>query len=225
MMRTRNTRVTAALASVLAVALAGCGSSTTTTTTTTSATSTAASGVVRVVVTSPVSGSVIAAARVVVRGTVAPPKATVLIQGQPAAVGNGVFTGTATLQPGKNTIDVIGSAPGATPGSTSVVIVRQSSNSPKPRPSSPPSSRSRGATPGIAHESNLTSCGGGLFVGPNTTCVFAQAVQAAYEESGGSSSVEAYSPVTQKYYAMNCETGQSQVVCRGGIGASVYFPS
>jgi hypothetical protein len=223
-MRRSSTVIVAALAISLAAALAGCGSSTTTTTTTTTTTASTrpvAAGVVKVVVTSPVSGSVIAATRVVVRGTVTPPNATVLIQGQRAAVGNGVFAGTASLGPGKTTIDLIGSAPGATPGSASVVVVRQPSTSANSKRAS--SSRSGGATPGIAHESNLTSCGGDLSVGPDTTCVFAQAVQSAYEESGGASEIEAYSPVTHDNYAMNCMTSQNQVVCRGGIGASVYF--
>lgn len=104
------------------VLLAGCGSTTTTTT------NSADSDAVGVVVTSPTSGSVIAANNVVIRGTVTPSNAVVQIQGQPAAVGNGVFTGTATLHPGKTTIDVIGSAPGHTPDATSITITQQSSS-------------------------------------------------------------------------------------------------
>jgi len=205
------------IAGLLALALlAGCGSSTT-------STSTITSGVVSVVVTSPTSGSVIAGTSVVVRGTVSPTNATVQIQGQPAAVGNGVFTGTATLHAGKTTVDVIGSAPGATPGSTSVVIVQQSSGS-----GGSGGSKSSKATPAIAgatgsSESGQTSCGGGLAVGPNTTCVFAEAVRSAYRDSGASETVMAYSPVTNKDYEMTCVTHGLQVACTGGIGASVYF--
>ncbi len=177
----------------------------------------ATTGGARLVLRTPTSGSVIAGTSVVVRGTVSPASATVQIQGQPAAVGNGVFTGTATLHGGKTTIDVIGSAPGATPGSTSVVVVQQSSGS-----SSKPSKKSPSeATPGVAHE---TSCGGGVSVGPDTTCVFAEDVESAYRRSGGESTVEAYSPVTEKFYEMTCVTSASLVTCTGGIGATVYFP-
>src|ERR1700683_973332 len=111
----------AGVIAVLGRALAGCGSTPSTTT------STVGSGAVSVVVISPTSGSVIAASNVTVRGTVSPTDATVQIQGQPAAVGNGVFTGTASLHAGKTTIDVIGSAPGETPGSTSITVTQQSS--------------------------------------------------------------------------------------------------
>ncbi len=130
---------------VAALAVAGCGSTTSTTT------STVGAGAVSVVVVAPTSGSVIAASNVTVRGTVDPANATVQIQGQPAAVGNGVFTGTAALHPGKTTIDVIGSAPGMTPGSTSLTITQQSSGS--PGGSSHQGSSSGGsATPGVAAE-------------------------------------------------------------------------
>jgi heat shock protein HslJ len=106
---------------VLAFAVTGCGSTN----------SSAGSGTVTVVVTSPTGGGVIAADNVTVRGTVNPPNATVQVQGRPAAVGNGVFTGTATLHGGRTTIDVIGSASGATPGSTSITVTRQSSRDSK----------------------------------------------------------------------------------------------
>lgn len=88
---------------------------------------------VSVVVTSPASGNVVAADNVTVRGTVTPTNAVIQIQGHPAAVGNGVFVGTATLHRGKTTIDVIGSAPGATPGSTSVKVTQQSSDASAPK--------------------------------------------------------------------------------------------
>jgi hypothetical protein len=215
---------TVAVVAALGLAVAGCGSTTSTTT------STVGAGAVSVVVVAPTSGSVIAASNVTVRGTVDPANATVQIQGQPAAVGNGVFTGTAALHPGKTTIDVIGSAPGMTPGSTSLTITQQSGGG-SGESSHHGSSGSGGATPAVAVErggsseasgSSETSCGGGLSVGPDTTCEFAEAVQSAYQSSGGSSTVEAYSPVTKKDYEMTCVTGD-RVTCTGGIGASVYF--
>jgi hypothetical protein len=207
----------------LAVVITGCGSTTTTTTSTTSA---GGSGTVTVAVSSPTSGTVIAADSVTVRGTVDPPNATVQVQGKPAAVGNGVFTGTANLHGGKTTIDVIGSAPGEAPGSTTVSVTQQSSGSSggshQPSGGSPSS-----ATPGIAHAAptgsgaGQTSCGGGLSVGPDTTCSFAENVRGAYQ-SNGPGTVEVFSPVTQKTYVMTC--GGSPVVCTGGNKASVYFP-
>jgi hypothetical protein len=217
---------TVAIVAALGLAVAGCGSTTSTTT------STVGAGAVSVVVVAPTSGSVIAASNVTVRGTVDPADATVQIQGQPAAVGNGVFTGTATLHPGKTTIDVIGSAPGMTPGSTSLTITQQSSSGGSGE-SSHNGSSGGGATPGVAHQrsspsseesgSNQTSCGGDLSVGPDTTCVFAESVQSAYRASGGSGTVEAYSAVTHKTYEMTCVTSTTTVKCTGGIGAAVYF--
>lgn len=215
-------------AAVVAVALAivGCGS----TTTTTSTTSAASSGAVTVTVTSPTSGTVIAADHVTVRGTVSPTDAVVQIQGQPAAVGNGVFTGTATLHGGKTTIDVVGSSSGATPGSTSITVTRQSTGTPHHSSKGTTNvSSASAATPSVAAErggpsvsSGETSCGGGLSVGPDTTCEFAEAVESSYRDSGGSSTVEAYSAVTNKTYEMTCVRGTT-VECTGGIGASVFF--
>jgi heat shock protein HslJ len=206
---------TAAVA-LLALALSGCGS---TTTTTTSAENASA---VTVALTSPTGGSVIAADQVIVRGTVSPANATVQVQGQPAAVGNGVFTGTATLHDGKTTIDVIGSAPGATPDSTTVMVARQSGGG----TATTPHPASAAATPAIAYEgsdSGETACGDELAVGPDTTCAFAEDVRSAYDDNGPGT-VIAYSPVTNRTYAMSCSTGDA-VVCTGGDNASVYFPS
>jgi len=207
----------AAAVGLFALASSGCGSTTTTR-------NAADVGAVEVAVTAPSSGSVIAADQVMVRGTVTPANATVQVQGEPAAVGNGVFTGTATLHGGKTTVDVIGSAPGASPGSTSVVIDRQSTArgggtggttrqvSPAPTP----------AIPNEGDPSSETSCGGGLAVGPDTTCAFAENVRSAYDGSGPGT-VMAYSPVAHRTYAMTCSDG-SYVACTGGNDASVYFP-
>jgi hypothetical protein len=220
----RCVRVFASLA--LTVGLAGCG---TTTTTTTSVT---ASGAVVVTVSSPTSGSVIGSDGVTIRGTVTPLNAVVQIQGRPAAVGNGVFTGPATLHPGKDTISIIGSAPNETPDATSIVIYRQPASSSKPQAqpssSSPTASTATpaiaGAAPGSEAGSGVgeTSCGGGLAVGPDTSCAFAANVQQAYD-SDGPGEVSVYSPVTNRTYEMDCVAG-SQVICTGGNNASVYFP-
>jgi hypothetical protein len=208
---------------LLFAGMAGCGSTTTTTTTT--------GGEVSVVVTSPASGSVIAGTSVTVRGTVSPPTAAVQVQGRPAAVGNGVFTAAAELHGSRTTIDVIGSAPGQTPGSTSVVVVQQGSNSTSGGSSAGGSGGSRtpaaGATPNVAHEqpgqsNNQTVCGNQLTVGPDTTCSFAENVRQKYDQEGPGT-YEVYSPVTEKTYSMTCSSG-TPVACTGGNNASVYFP-
>lgn len=213
-----------ALGAVALTGLVGCGSSSTT------STSTVASGVVTVQVTSPASGTVINANNVAVRGTVDPAGATVEIQGQPAAVGNGVFTANASLARGKTTIDVIGSLPGRTPGSTNVVITRagQTGGGGSSRRST--GSGGNGATPSVANAApgsqtgGRTSCGGGLSVGPDTSCSFAQNVESGYQANGpGPQTV--YSPVTAQSYTMTCyANGGGEVVCTGGNNASVYFP-
>ena len=200
---------------LIAIVSAGCGAT---------RTSRPTPAKVTVTLTSPTHGSRTTADHVTVRGTVTPVDAVVEIQGQPAAVGNGVFTGTATVHHGRTTIDVIGSAPGATPAATSIAITR-----PTPHvkhhatrtvvvhtirsvvhvPSSPVASSSGG------------NCGDGLSVGVNTTCPFAENVRAAYDESGPGT-VNVYSPVTGNTYAMTCSPG-TPVVCTGGNDASVSF--
>jgi hypothetical protein len=202
---------------LLVASLVACGSTTTTTTT--------SGGEVSVVVTSPTSNSVIAGNSVTVRGTVSPPTASVQVQGKPAAVGNGIFTAAAELHGGKTTIDVIGSAAGETPGSTSVVVVQQTNGNSSGGSGSKTSTS--GATPNVAHEqpgqsNNQTACGNQLTVGADTTCSFAESVRQKYNQQGPGT-YEVYSPVTEKTYSMTCSSG-TPVVCTGGNNASVYFP-
>jgi hypothetical protein len=203
---------------VIAGVAGGCGSGSSTTTST--STSTAAAAAVVVQVTAPTSGAVINANSVMVRGTVSPPNATVEVQGHPAAVGNGVFTGSASLQSGKTTIDVIGSAPNNAPGSTSVVITRAGTGGTQTTVTTNGTTVTTVVTP--SPTGGQTSCGGGLSVGPNTSCAFAANVQATYQ-SHGPGTFDVYSPVTGKMYSMTCNGGV-QVVCTGGNNASVYFP-
>lgn len=66
-----------------------------------------------------------------------------------------------------------------------------------------------------------SSCGGGLSVGPNTSCAFAHNVQDAFPGSGPGR-ISVYSPTTRRAYTMTC-TG-SPHKCTGGNGATVYFP-
>jgi hypothetical protein len=71
-------------------------------------------------------------------------------------------------------------------------------------------------------QQGTSSCGGGVSVGPNTSCAFAQNVAAAYRSSG-QSPIEVFSPTTGQTYTMSCTAG-SPHVCTGGNNASVYFP-
>ena len=68
------------------------------------------------------------------------------------------------------------------------------------------------------------SCGGLVFVGPDTSCPFAKNVEKAYmaHSSFGNATVKAFSPVTGQTYVMHCSTG-SLYVCRGGTNALVEF--
>ncbi len=68
-----------------------------------------------------------------------------------------------------------------------------------------------------------SSCGGGLSVGPNTSCAFAEAVRSEwYSAGGGTTTVYAYSTVTGQSYSMYC-AGGAPTVCRGGNNAVVYI--
>jgi hypothetical protein len=71
--------------------------------------------------------------------------------------------------------------------------------------------------------SSGTSCGGGLSVGPNTTCSFAENVRSEWYSAGsGDVTIEVYSPVTGSTYTMSCNAGVT-TVCRGGNNATVYI--
>jgi hypothetical protein len=69
---------------------------------------------------------------------------------------------------------------------------------------------------------SLSRCAGDLVVGPNTSCSFAENVQAEYYRSGAGW-ISVYSPVTDRTYNMYC-TSTSPHVCTGGNNAAVYFP-
>jgi hypothetical protein len=64
------------------------------------------------------------------------------------------------------------------------------------------------------------NCGDGLSVNSATTCPFARNVRDAYQNSNGSSVIQAFSPVTHKNYTMSC-SGGVPTVCTGGNGAVV----
>jgi hypothetical protein len=125
----RSRRATRLLQTLPAVALAmvtvGCGGNSAPQT----ATSAAAASVT---VTAPANGTVINGERVTVRGTIAPANASVQIQGKPAAAGAGQFAASVGLHPGANTIEVIASAVGEAPATTSLTVTRSSIPTTKP---------------------------------------------------------------------------------------------
>jgi hypothetical protein len=69
---------------------------------------------------------------------------------------------------------------------------------------------------------DATTCSATVSVGSVTSCPFGINVADAYERSGGSSTVTAYSPVTEQVYTMTCE-GFEPVLCAGGKHAEVYI--
>jgi hypothetical protein len=70
---------------------------------------------------------------------------------------------------------------------------------------------------------NGSGCGNGVFAGPNTSCAFAMNVRSAYQDSGGSSTIRAFSPTTGQTYTMHCARSGGSVTCLGGNDASVTF--
>jgi hypothetical protein len=160
-------------------------------------------------VTAPQDGSAVGSDRVTVRGTVTPGDASVQLVGQSAQVGNGVFTGSVPLHRGKNTIDVVASAPGAAPATTTIVVTRRTGGGGGP------------TTTTTVPIAGPTDCGSGLTAGANTSCPFAENVRAAYNRSG-SSVLSVESPVTGQTYRMFCTAGAAHV-CTGGNNASVTF--
>jgi len=203
--------IVAALALALALGMTACGSSDESAATTTEPTDAS----VNLQITAPADGSSMRADRVTVRGTVTPPTAAVQISGQPAQVGNGVFTGSVALQRGSNTIDVVASTAGAAPASRTITVTR---SAPSAR-----GARGRTTTGGTVPFAKATNCGGGLSAGARTSCPFAENVRATFDQSGGAGVFEVYSPTTRQTYRMYC-TSSSPHVCTGGNGASVYFP-
>lgn len=76
-----------------------------------------------------------------------------------------------------------------------------------------------------APTAGVTSCGGGVSAGANTSCGFAQNVEQAYAQTnGGTQVVSAYSSATGQTYTIDCTAGPAHV-CTGGTtnNASVYF--
>ena len=80
--------------------------------------------------------------------------------------------------------------------------------------------------------SGYTDCGGrpyDVYAGPSTSCSFALSVAEEYHATGtampssGSRSIDVYSSVTGRSYAMECANAGMEVTCTGGNNASVEF--
>jgi len=207
----------AAASLVLAIPAAGCGAQPETPAT---APVVKAVAPVRVALLTPSSGARTRSTHVTVRGTVEPADAEVLVQGKPAAVDNGVFVATAAVRRGRTRIDVIATAPEATPASEVLVVHR-----PRARRAAPRTEPRVVAAPVIVEVvrggSPSAACSAGLSVGPNTSCPFAEHVRAAYFQHGPGT-VAVYRPVTRRTHAMTC-SGAAPVVCTGGDNASVII--
>lgn len=78
---------------------------------------------------------------------------------------------------------------------------------------------------GSAAQGPVAQCGGGVQVGPNTSCSFAMNVSGEYGSNPGASTISAYSPVTGEEYTLNCGAWSGGgTLCTGGNGAAVYLP-
>jgi hypothetical protein len=177
------------------------------------ASTTAAAPKIEIQINAPENGITTRAARITIRGTVAPPDAQVQILGRSAQVGNGVFVGSVALHRGENTIDVVASAAGAAPATHVITVHRRAQRQRAPRAAVPASD-----APPLAE---ARSCEVGLTAGANTSCAFAENVRAAFQQSG-SGVLDVYSPTIGRIYRMYCTAGPPYV-CTGGNGASVYF--
>ena len=82
------------------------------------------------------------------------------------------------------------------------------------------------AAPAAPASPALTDCGNYLYVNADTSCPFAQNVEANYTGLGAD---YAYSPATRENYTMNCVAGYGNlyggdsVVCTGGDNALVEW--
>jgi hypothetical protein len=154
-------------------------------------------------------------------GTVSPSDSSVQVLGQPAQVGNGVFSSSVPLHSGANHIDVAVTAPGVSPTTTAVTVIRSAKSRSKKQGASGGGSGG-GTGGGSSGATGRTDCGNGLSVNSVTTCPFARNVRDAFESSGGASVIDVYSPVTKRTYTMRCSSG-IPTTCTGGNGAAVYI--
>lgn len=112
--------------------------------------------------------------------------------------------------PTQQTASASASSPEATPSESATPTP-----TPTPKPTPTPS-------PAVPLPAGVRSCGPKVGAGESTSCDFAANVAARVSAPlSGPATVDAYSPVTKKTYAMSCSPGDV-VVCRGGNSAVVY---
>jgi|GEM_PF-6569793 len=80
--------------------------------------------VTKLTILAPADASTVRTGNVVVRGTVIPVGAHVLVKGKSATVADGVFTATTAMAMGPNEIDVSATSPDADPVTTTVHVTR-----------------------------------------------------------------------------------------------------
>ncbi|MGO9972271.1 MAG: hypothetical protein ACLP01_05575 [Solirubrobacteraceae bacterium] len=198
---------------VAAALLSGCGSSSTVTRTSTSL---APRVVVRI--TSPANGASVDGGNVTVTGTVDPAGASVNVNGDQASVSGGTFVRRVSVPAtGQSTIEAIATAPERSPGAAAILVSSAANGGSAGGPAGGGASGTSGGAP-----TDSSSCGGGLSVGPSTSCAFARKVQAAYMGQGAGT-YQVYSPVTKQQYAMTCMASNVIVTCQGASSAYVYF--
>jgi hypothetical protein len=127
----------AALAVATALIAAGCGSSSSddeassatkavpgTATNASTAAPAAKSAAIEIKVSAPADGATVRTSKVQVRGVVTPTDAVVHVAGKKARVEDGLFEASASLARGENSIDVVATADGADPQTTTLSVKR-----------------------------------------------------------------------------------------------------
>lgn len=80
-----------------------------------------------------------------------------------------------------------------------------------------------GAPAGAQPAPSGTTCSPTVIAGTKTSCAFALSVESAWlNAASGATTVDVYSPVTNKTYSMRCEQG-NPTLCQGGNNALVYI--
>jgi Glucodextranase, domain B/PASTA domain len=88
------------------------------------ATTTPTAAVAKLTVVAPQDGTTVTGTHAQVRGTVAPSNATVEVLGRRAKVAQGTFEVSVPLRSGENAIDLVVSAPGVEPATTTLTVTR-----------------------------------------------------------------------------------------------------
>jgi hypothetical protein len=201
-----------------AALLSGCGSSSTVT-----RTSTILAPRVVVKITSPANGASVGGENVTVTGTVDPAGASVNVNGDQAAVSGRTFAQRVSVPAtGQSTIEAIATAPERSPGAAAILVSSAAGGGAAGGSAGGGSAGGGASATSGGVPTDSASCGGGLSVGPSTSCAFARNVQAVYMGHGPGTYM-VLSPVTKQRYAMTCTAATVFVTCQGASSADVYF--